>query len=469
MADEPASPSLPELVFDVRGPEPRGPLAERLLRDSRQGPAAASAASVVLIDGQGAGPDVVRQAVAAGLDRPLLLLHAGRQMRAALNLPIAFVDESDAYLVLPDTAGAAPRILDFSRPETTSPFERAVPPPDPEPPGTIADRFFEPNLDTDIVADAVKRALTAFQRGEPVPRFGAPPDPDPPRDLPFHRYPSITKTMPVALADPYYGNDWAKSQKGQIDVTYYVTGFLNHDANGNFQSYVLVVRLAVGTAVALSGDLITRAERAHLDQGRYLGWFQESIEVGLDYPQRDGLLLLGTTPGTINRKSTERTTKGFSVDIGFEADSTGVKPKLGLNYKKEVSTTTSFEDWAVGEQTGLSAFPGAETVRWRYGIAHPYNSVLIGELLFKRPETDTFTPQSTSGFDFIAATALEIPIRSGASNSQRVTFDAVLDWTLNYLYRGSLVDEPRAFLRGFGLGSRRQTRIELDLGEIPFT
>jgi hypothetical protein len=183
--------------------------------------------------------------------------------------------------------------------------------------------------------------------------------------------------------------------------------------------------------VALSGDLITRAERAHLDQARYLGWFQESIEVGLDYPQRDGLLLLGTTPGTINRKNTQRTTKGFSVDIGFEADSTAAKPKLGLNYKKEVSTTTSFEDWAVGERTGLSPFPGTETVRWRYGIAHPYNSALIGELLFKLPETDTFTPQSTSGFDFIAAAALEIPLRSEASNRTRVTFDAVLGWTSN--------------------------------------
>jgi hypothetical protein len=469
MADEPASASPPEFVFDVRGPEPRGPLAERLLRDSRRGPAAAGTASVVLIDGEGAGPDVVRQAVGAGLDRPLLLLHAGRQARAALNLPIAFVDESDAYLVLPATAGGAPRILDFSPPVTTSPFERVVPPPDPEPPGAITDRFFAPNLDTDTVADVVTCAITRFQSGESVPRFGAPSDPDPPKDVPFYRYPSITKTIPVSLADPYYGNDYAKSQKGQIDVTYYVTGYLNQDANGDFQSYILVVRLAVGTAVALSGELITRAERGHLNQGRYLGWFQESIEVGLDYPRRDGLLLLGTTPSTINRKITERTLKGFSVDIGFEADTTGAKPKLGLNYKNEVSTTTSFEDWAVGEQSGLSAFIETETVRWRYGIAHPYNSVLIGELLFKLPATDAFTPQSTSGFDFIAATALEIPVRSGASNSQRVTFDAVLDWNLRYLYRGTLVDEARAFTRNFGLGGRGQTRIELDLGEIPFS
>jgi hypothetical protein len=469
MADEPASPSPPELVFDVRGPEPRGPLAERLLRSSRQGPAAASTASVILIDGQGAGPDIVRQAVAAGLDRPLLLLHAGREMRAALNLPIAFVDESDAYLVLPGTAGAAPRILDFSQPETTSPFERVVPPPDPEPPGTIRDRFLETNLDTDIVADAVTRTITAFQRGEPVPRFGAPPDPDPPQNVPFHRYPSITKTIPVSLADPYYGNDYAKSQKGQIDVTYYVTGFLNFDAKGDFQSYILVVRLAVGTAVALTGDLITRAERAHLDQGRYLGWFQESIVAGLIYPQEDGLLLLGTTPGTINRKITQATTKGFSVDIGFEADLTTAKPKLGLNYKREESTTTSFQDWAVGERTGPSGFSGIETVKWRYGIAHPYNSVLLGELLFKLPETDAFTPQSTSGFDFIAATALEIPIRSGASNRGRVTFDAILEWHLRYLYRGSLLYERTAFVRDLDLGGRRQTRIELDLGEIPFS
>ncbi|HEV7671128.1 MAG TPA: hypothetical protein VGS22_21645 [Thermoanaerobaculia bacterium] len=468
MADEPASESPPELVFEVRGPEPRGPLAERLLRDSPRGLAAAGTASAVLIDGQGAGPDVVREAVAAGLDRPLLLLHAGRQMRAALNLPIAFVDESDAYLVLPERAGAPPRILDFSHLETTSPLERVVPPPDPEPPGTIPDRFFEPNLATDTVANAVTSAITRFQRGEPVPRFGAPPGPDPPKDVSFHRYPSITKTIPVSLADPYYGNDYAKSQEGQIDVTYYVTGYLNFDAIGDFQSYVLAVQLAVGTAVALSGELITRAEREHLIEGRYLGWFQESIEVGLNYPQQDGLLLLGTTPNTINRKISQTTTKGFSVDIGFEADSTGAKPKLGLNYKSEVSTATRFDDWAVGEQTG-PFFTGIETVRWRYGIAHPYNSALSGELVVKLPETDTFTPQSTSGFDFIAATALEIPVRSAEANSGRVTFDAILGWNLRYLYRGSVLYEPRGFVNDFSLGSRRKTRIELDLGEIPFT
>jgi hypothetical protein len=484
MADDVASPSQRAILFNVRGTEPRGPLAERLLRDSRRTEAATDSSSVILIDGQSTGPDVVREVISAGLDRPLLLLHAGREMRAALKLPVSFVNESDAYLVLPGEHGEPSRIVDFSRPESeptrfsssgkgNAVFESKVvepgeiPPPEPEPPFDVPDRFSDAQVETDAIAAAVMREIAAFQRSEPEPAEF----PEIPKDVRNHRYPSLTKSITVHQADAYYGTKYAPEQVGTMSLTYSFTGFRNLDSNGVFQSYILVIGLAAGTAPSGAFDLVTRVEAKDLNQNRYLGWFQDSIIVGFNYQLTDNLLLLGTTPNTINKTIKQATTKGFSVDIGFDADAGGAKPKLGLNFKQEVSTETSFMDWTVGELTGLfkpditknETF--LETAKWRYAVAHPYNGVLDGDLLIQNPDVSRFTPQTTSGFDFVAATALEIPADSPAALAKKVTFDAVLGWVFRYYYAGSFAFAKSEFRHFYQL-SGGEANMELDLSLI---
>jgi hypothetical protein len=267
-----------------------------------------------------------------------------------------------------------------------------------------------------------------------------------------HRYPTLSKCLTVHHVDLFYGTKYVPEQVGTIVVSYFFTGYRNVDANGEVQSDVLVVELSVDSAPAGTGDILTRAEVAHhgFNQKRYLGWFQESITAGLNYRLEDDLVLLGTTPNTVNRTVKEASTKGFSIDIGFKVSESGAKPTLGLNFKNEVTTTTQFNDWEVGEQTSLfkpdirrnNQF--VETVRWQYAVALPYNGVVDGTLLARTPDVAAFTPQSTAGFDFHAATALEIPAGSPASRAGTLALDAVLGWNLKYYYNGTANLGPRS-------------------------
>ena len=483
MGDAPAVSPADAFRFDVRGPAPRGPLAERLLSGAPT-TTAAGVPSVLLIDGQSAGPEVVREVMAAGLDRPLLLLHAGPAMRSALDMPVAFVNESEAYLVLPARGGEPARAVDFSRP-MTEPIRytserpdpggdatfigREVRPgeiPSPTPvPDDVPDRIADPPVEADIIADAVRRDISAYLRKEPAPRPQSPPEP-PPAGVLFHRYPTLSKVIPVCHVDAYKPKN-GHQQAGSIQVSYFFTGYRNVDSNGDVQSDILVVELAVDASPAGSGDLVTR--QASLNPTRYLGWFQESITAGLNYQRTDDLLLLGTTPNTVNRTGEESSTKGFSIDIGYKVGAT--KPTLGLSFKNEVSTTTKFTDWEVGEQTSLfkpdirlnDVF--VETVRWQYAVAHPYNGVVGGTLLYRTPDVAKFTPQSTAGFDFYAATALEIPAASPASRARKLTLDAVLGWTLKYYYNGTGAFQSAEFRVAHWLPAG-QSQMMLDLTPI---
>jgi hypothetical protein len=470
MPIDPAVSAGDVFAFNIRGPAPRGPLAERLLRGG-QPAGAAGLPAVLLIDGQSAGPEVVREVMTGGLDQPLLLLHAGPAMRAALGLPVAFLEQSDAYLMLPARKDEPLRIVDFSPPmnepllyteESPSADGDAVfvrrqvrpgeiPPPEPFPPAGVPDRFANPNIETDALAASVRRQIEAYLSGEQGPSTQSQPDP-PPAGVILHRYPTLSKCLTVHHADIFYGTQYVPEQVGTIVVSYFFTGYRNIDANGEVQSDVLVVELAVDAAPAGTGDILTRAEVEHhgFKADRYLGWFQESITAGLNYRMEDDLVLLGTTPNTVNRTVKETSTKGFSIDIGFKVSASGAKPTLGLTFKNEVTTTTQFNDWEVGEQTSLfkpDLFRNdqfVETVRWQYAVAHPYNGVVDGALLARTPPVAAFTPQSTTGFDFHAATALEIPAGSPASRAGTLALDAVLGWNLKYYYDGTAKLGPKS-------------------------
>lgn len=490
MTGVPAIPSGAAFAFDIRGLAPRGPLGERLLSGAPLTPAA-GVPSVLLIDGQSAEPDVVRKVIAGGLDRPLLLLHAGPAIRSVLGMSITFVGESDAYLVLPSRRDEPLRAVDFSR-AMSEPIRYTsqspcsdddatfitrevrpgeIPPPEPFPPIDVPDRFANPHVETDAIADAIRRQIESYLRGEPAPRPQA--QQEPPAGVFPHRYETLTKELTVNHVDAYYKTKYVGEQSGKISVNYFLTGYRNLDTNGSVQSDILVVELSAGAVPAVNGDLLTQKEvKDHkFNPKRYLGWFQESITVGLNYQRTDDLVLLGTTPNTVNRLVTEKSTKGFSIDIGFKVSPEGAQPTFGLNFKNEVSTETVFSDWEVGEQTSLfkpninrnAQF--VETVRWQYAVAHPYNGVVDGALLRRTPDVAAFTPQSTSGFNFRAATALEIPLGSPASRAGKLTLDAVLGWNLKYYYNGTGAFASAEFLGAHWLPVE-QSSIQIDLSEI---
>ena len=477
----------PPVAFVVRGPKPRSPLALRLLHATERAAAGPDGAlQATLIDCADAGPEVVREALAHERGRPLVLIAAGRAHRDALAAPIRFSDASDALLVLPTEP---PAMVDFSGtpdPVMTIP-ERAPgpdglpgreprtvrfgehPPPEPEPPVVDPARFANPHAADDAVAGSVLRELDRFRRGEVFPPRTAE-SPCPEGVLVF-AYPAITKVVSVSLNDPFYRNEYThgKNQEGELAATYHFTGYANLDANGDFQSYMLVMEIAASTTTALDQELVTQTEK--FDPDRYLGWVQERVIVGVDYKIADEIRLLGVTPTTINKKVTQATTRGFSIDIGFKKGAS--TPKVGLNFKNEISTTTTFDDWMVGELSGPVVRPRAdqdrtpldESAKWQYAVAFPWNGLFPDDLVTTLPPTKDFTPQTTGGFNFRAAAAFELPADTRGARDRKVTFDADLVWHLKYYYRGTAFFQPqeKPFRRGLDQGRE----ITIELGLIP--
>lgn len=488
MPDHPVSATPAPIFFEVRGPAPQSPLAVRLLEASARdkGAPADPASTVLLVDGQSAGPEVVREVLSKALDRPLLLIGGTQAHREALDVAIRFRDPSDALLIFPgdpasmvDFSGTPGPVIEVFEPvpgeEGRAVLRRRtvqsgeLPPPEPEPPRDVPDRFHDPNAAVGAVAASVRRAIERFRRGTASPKRTA--ESDCPEDVLVHRFGSLTKVISISLDDPYYKNNYAPNQDGELSATYLFTGYANLDANGDFQSYVLVLEISADASPAKGQDLLTSVEK--LAASRYLGWFQSKVIVGADYKIDDEIRLLGATPSTINKKvdQTNTVTRGFSIDIGFKGS-----VDVGLNFKNEVSTSTKFEDWMVGELTGPVArdpsehdrSPTDEGVKWQYAVAFPFNGVIPDDLSAKasfgrRPSTDSFSaPNTSSGFRFVAAAALEVPADSRVATSKKAFFAADLAWELKYYYAGGT---PTVF--HFGRNLQEDRYMMLDLSKIP--
>ena len=472
MPQNDGSPRRDPIQVEVLGGEATGPLLEALSRRLsivRNGGAGTAPGSpdVFALDGRTASPEEVAALARREPARPLLVLDARPEQKAALGRGISTPGVSEAFLYVP---GAPPRIVEFHRADDgplsfmsvegeeleadRSVRSGEVPPPEPEPPRDVPAAFANAAAAFEAQAEAVAREIELALRGE-----GGPPlQPAPPKGVRFFDFSPLKKVLTLSLDDPYYGNEYAPNQNGQLTAQYRFTGFANLDTSGKPESFRLTVDVFAGAVPSLSGDLLTVVEnrKANFPPSMYLGWFQSRAFVGVEHDPAHPLHLLGTSPNTLNKEQKQTTTKGFTFDVGFEvgADS----PKVGLNYVNSVSTETKFGSWLVGELSD------SRRTAWLYAVAFPYNGLVDGALLATVPATKDFTAPSISGFEFQASAAWNVPF-SGGEPPAKLDLLALLGFRLGYYFRRPGGVTRQGFERETNLTQDRA--LTLDLTRIP--
>jgi hypothetical protein len=448
-------------------------LRRRMTGSLDPGAASNSAPPVLALDGRTTSTAQVAAARTRAPASPLIVIHAEREHVDALGLGIS-TGSSNAFVFMPEPA---PHLIELHRAESGPMIYLArdggdgaelvqrevqpgeIPPPELDPPRIASSVPDTPALgaeeaEAEALAERLERALRS--RRPPLPSD----PPTPPPGVLSHIWGAVTKVLSVRINDPYYMNKYAWDQVGELSITYRFTGYSNLDTAGHFQSYRLKMELGAGASPSLSGNLLTVAE--HFSPSLYLGWFQSRLLVGVNAEAmpipNPPFRRLGTSPNTINRETTTTTTKGFSFDVGFEVKDDGPTPKVGLNYSSEVSTETTFRDWAVGELSD------DRKTFWQYSMAYPYNAAIEGDLVKELPDTADFTAQSTRGVDFVAAAVWDIPF--GGGTPPILSLPAAAGWRLVYYFHRRGGATLGVFERDFTLPASA-AGLKLDLGLIP--